>query len=168
VEVGAIAWKMWDQRTRRPAKNPWKTTLFRVATPNEVLARAEGRVSDVAEVLVVFRARSGGGTGKHDDLLSNVPWDTPLAVFARVFKARHRAEGCLQRARGGGAGGLPGAHLTGVATWFLTGEARRGKNPKPALTVARLRGLAAGALERRRGRAGRVHEAHHEPALTPD
>ena len=51
-----------------------------------VQARTEGRVSDVAEVLVVFRERQGDGTWKHDYLLSNAPLATPLAEFARVFK----------------------------------------------------------------------------------
>ena len=65
-----------------------------------VQARTEGRVSDVAEVLVVFRERQADGSWKHDYLLSNAALDTPLAEFARVFKAEHRIEECLQRAKG--------------------------------------------------------------------
>src|SRR5438270_5470975 len=62
-----------------------------------VQARSAGRVSEVAEVLVVFREQQGDGTWKHDYLLSNAALDTPLAEFARVFKAEHRVEECLQR-----------------------------------------------------------------------
>jgi hypothetical protein len=101
-------------------------------------ARMEGRVSDVAELLVVFREQQGDGTWKHDYLLSNAPLGTPLAEFARVFKAQHRIEECLKRAKG--EAGLAdyqvrtweGWHhhqtLSMLATWFLTQETRRGKN----------------------------------------
>ncbi len=65
-----------------------------------VQARTESRASDVAEVLVVFRERQGDGTWKHDYLPSNAPLTTPLAEYARVFKAEHRVEECLQRAKG--------------------------------------------------------------------
>ena len=63
---------------------------------------------------------------------------TPVAEFARVFKAEHRIEECLQRAKG--EAGLAdyqvrtweGWHhhqtLSLIATWFLTQETRRGKN----------------------------------------
>src|SRR6202043_3937760 len=60
-----------------------------------VQARTEGRASDAAEVLVVFRERQGDGTWKHDYLLSNASLTTPLAEYARVFKAEHRIEECL-------------------------------------------------------------------------
>jgi SRSO17 transposase len=103
-----------------------------------VQARTEGRVSDVAEWLVVFREQQGDGSCKHDYLLSCAPLTTPVAEFARVFKAEHKIEECLQRAKG--EAGLAdyqvrtweGWHhhqaLSLVATWFLTQEARRGKN----------------------------------------
>jgi SRSO17 transposase len=102
-------------------------------------ARTEGRVSDVAERLVVFRERQGDGTWKHDYLLSDAAPGTPVAELARVFKAQHRIEECLQRAKG--EAGLAdyqvrtweGWHhhqtLSLLATWFLTQETRRGKNP---------------------------------------
>ena len=106
-----------------------------------VQARTEGRPSDVAEVLVVFRERQGDGAWKHDYLLSNAPLATPLADYARVFKAEHRIEDCLKRAKS--AAGLAdyqvrtweGWHhhqtLALLATWFLTRETGRGKNPDP-------------------------------------
>jgi len=102
-----------------------------------VQARHGGRVADVAEVLVVVRERQADGTWKHDYLLSNAPVATPLAEFARVFKAEHRVEEGLQRAKSeAGLGDYQvrtwaGWHhhqaLALVATWFLTQEARRGK-----------------------------------------
>jgi hypothetical protein len=65
-----------------------------------VQARCDGRVGDVAEILVVFREQQGDGSFKHDYLLSNAELGTPVAEFARVFKAQHRVEECLQRAKG--------------------------------------------------------------------
>ncbi len=126
----------------------WQTVEVRDAEQGPVVvqvawtlvqARTEGRVSDVAERLVVFRERQGDGSWKHDYLLSNAVLDTPVTEFARVFKAQHRIEECLQRAKG--EAGLAdyqvrtweGWHhhqtLSLVATWFLTQETRRGKNP---------------------------------------
>jgi SRSO17 transposase len=108
-----------------------------------VQARTAGRVSDAAELLVVFRERQADGTWKHDYLLSNAALSTPVAEFARVFKAQHRIEECLQRAKG--EAGLAdyqvrtweGWHhhqtLSLLATWFLTQETRRGKNPDACL-----------------------------------
>jgi SRSO17 transposase len=106
-----------------------------------VQARAENRASSSAEMLVVFRERQPDGSWKHDYLLSNAPAGTPVAEFARVFKAHHRVEDCLQRAKG--ESGLAdyqvrtwqGWHhhqaLSLVAAWFLTQEARRGKKADP-------------------------------------
>lgn len=118
-----------------------------------VQARTEGQPSAVAEWLVVFRERQNGGSWKHDYLLSNGALDTPLAEFARVFKAQHRIEECLRRAKS--EAGLAdyqvrtweGWHhhqtLSLLATWFLTQETRRGKK-----SHARVDG-AAGASDDR-------------------
>jgi SRSO17 transposase len=99
-------------------------------------------VSDVAEVLVVFREQQAEGTWKHDYLLSNAVLDLSLTEFARVFKAEHRVEECLQRAKGEAGladyevrtwrGWYHHQALALVATWFLTVEARRGKKWTPA------------------------------------
>ncbi len=61
-----------------------------------------------------------------------------LGEFARVYKAEHRVEECLKRAKSeAGLGGYQvrtweGWHhhqaLSLLATWFLSEEARRGKN----------------------------------------
>jgi SRSO17 transposase len=103
-----------------------------------VQARGEGRVSDAVEWLVVFREQQGDGGWKRDYLLSNAAVTTPAEEFARVFKAQHRIEECLKRAKS--EAGLAdyqvrtweGWHhhqtLSLIATWFLSEETRRGKN----------------------------------------
>src|SRR5207237_6184820 len=88
--------------------------------------------------LVVFRERQGDGSWKHDYLLSNAPLTTPLVEFGRVFKAQHRIEECLKRAKSEAgladyqvrtwAGWHHHQTLALLATWFLTKETRRGKN----------------------------------------
>ncbi len=111
-----------------------------------VQTRTEGRPSEAAEVLVVFRERQGDGSYKHDYLLSNALVGTPVAELARVFKAQHRIEECLKRAKG--EAGLAdyqvrtweGWHhhqtLSLLATWFLTQETRRGKKVDAGLDGA--------------------------------
>jgi SRSO17 transposase len=144
-----------------------------------VQARTEGCVSDVAEILVVFRERQAGGSWKHDYLLSNGPLTTPLEDFARVFKAQHRVEECLQRAKGEAGladyevrtwrGWYHHQALALVATWFLTMEARRGKKMDAGVDGA------AGARVDRGGVAAAlgdgpfgVHASHREPAFASD
>ena len=144
-----------------------------------VQARTEGRVSDVAEVLVVFRERQGDGAWKHDYLLSNASLTTPLAEYARVFKAEHRVEECLQRAKG--EAGLAddevrtwrGWHhhqaLALVATWFLTTEARRGKKMDAGLDGAAVAEADCGGVGPTAGyETFGVHASHREPAFTAD
>jgi SRSO17 transposase len=143
-----------------------------------VQARTEGRASDVAEVLVVFREQQGDGTWKHDYLVSNALVGTPLAEFARVFKAQHRIEECLQRAKGeAGLGDYEVRTWRGwyhhqvlalTATWFLTEETRRGKKMDPSVDrapVAETDGRGLGATVG--GRPCGVPAAHGEPAFTP-
>ncbi len=129
------AWQTVDVRDGE--KGPVVTQVVR----RLVQARTEGKPSEIAEFLVVFRERQGDGTWKHDYLLSCAPLATPLGEFARVFKAQHRIEETLKRAKG--EAGLAdyqvrtweGWHhhqaLSLLATWFLTQETRRGKNPDP-------------------------------------
>jgi SRSO17 transposase len=125
-----------------------------------VQARTEGAPSEVAELLLAFREQQGDGTWKHDYLLSNGELVTPLAEFARVFKAEHRIEESLQRAKG--QAGLAdyqvrtweGWHhhqtLSLLAAWFLTQETGRGKNPDaradPATNAGADRWSAASAV----------------------
>ncbi len=78
------------------AEAVWQTIAVRVGEKGPVQvqavwtlvqARTAGRASAVAEVLGVFRERQGDGAWKHDYLLSNASLTTPLAEYARVFKA---------------------------------------------------------------------------------
>lgn len=119
-----------------------------------VQARTEGKPADVVESLVVFRERQADGSWKHDYLLSNAVLENSLLEFARAFKAHHRIEECLKRAKG--EAGLAdyqvrtweGWHhhqtLALLATWFLTRETRRGKK-----VDTRPDGAATGRPDRR-------------------
>ena len=166
----------WQAVEVRPGeKGPVAVQVVRTL----VQARTEGRASDVTELLVVFRERQGDGTWKHDYLLSNGPLTTPLPEFARVFKAQHRVEECLQRAKGEAGladyevrtwrGWYHHQALALTATWFLTVEARRGKKMDAgadgvAVTGADRRGVTAAVGH---GALG-VPQTHGEPAFMPN
>jgi len=141
-----------------------------------VQAHTEGRVSDVAELLVVFRERQGDGTWKHDYLLSNAALGTAVTEFARVFKAQHRIEECLQRAKGEAgladyqvrtwAGWHHHQTLALLATWFLTQETRRGKNPDAGADGPTSRGDDRRLAERVTGvAAAGAASPHDEPSF---
>jgi SRSO17 transposase len=149
----ALAEEAWQTVEVRDGE---KGPLVVQAVRGLVQARTEGRPSDVAEVLVVFRERQEDGTWKHDYLLSNGPLTTPPTEYARVFKAEHRIEDCLKRAQG--EAGLAdyqvrtweGWHhqtLALLATWFLTQETRRGKKADPGADGAPGRGTAGPVAE---------------------
>jgi SRSO17 transposase len=124
-----------------------------------VQARGEGKASDVAESLLVFREEQGDGSFKHDYLLSNEIAPNPPSEMAWVYKAEHRIEECIKQAKS--EAGLAdyqvrtweGWHhhvcLSLLASWFLTEEARRGKNTDAGFD----RAPGAGA-DRGRDRAG--------------
>src|SRR5262245_10525215 len=106
-----------------------------------VQAKNEGKGSDVAESLLVFREQQSDGSWKHDYLLSNeIASDTPVEM-AWVYKAGHRIEESIKQGKSeAGLGDYQvrtweGWHhhvcLSLLASWFLTEEARRGKNPDP-------------------------------------
>ncbi len=127
--------RAWTPVEIRPGE---KGPLRVEALKRRVSAKTDRRRAGPEEVLVVFRAQQPDGTCKHDYALSWASAETPLPEFARVFQAEHRIEQCLQRAKG--EAGLShyqvrtwrGWHhhqtLSLLATWFLTQEARRGKN----------------------------------------
>ena len=92
----ALSEEVWQTIDVRDGE---KGPLVVQAVRKLVQARTEGQPSDVTEFLVVFRERQADGTWKHDYLLSCAPLTTPLAEFARVFKAEHRIEECLKRAK---------------------------------------------------------------------
>jgi SRSO17 transposase len=155
-----------------------KGPLVTQAVRRLVQARTEGKASDVAEFLVVFRERQEDGTWKHDYLLSSAPLATPLREFARVFKAQHRIEESLKRAKG--EAGLAdyqvrtweGWHhhqtLSLIATWFLTQETRRGKNPDTGIDGSTSAGLDRWGAEPLPGLSSRgVHPPQYQPTIAP-
>ena len=107
------------------------------AVKTRVQAKTDRRRNGPEETLVILREMQDDGTMKHDYYLSNASAETPLAEFARVAKAEHRIEECLERAKG--EAGLAqyqvrnwnGWHrhqtLSLLAAWFLTQEDLRGK-----------------------------------------
>jgi SRSO17 transposase len=125
------AWTTID--VRDGAKGP----LVVQAVKTRVQAKSDRRRKGPEEVLVVVREQQSDGTTKHDYHLSNAAPETTLVEFARVIKAEHRIEECLERAKG--EAGLAqyqvrnwiGWHrhqtLSLLAAWFLTQEDMRGK-----------------------------------------
>jgi SRSO17 transposase len=107
------------------------------AVKTRVRAKTDRRRVGPEEVLVILREVQGDGTMKHDYYLSNALFETALGEFARVAKAEHRIEECLERAKSDA--GLAqyqvrnwiGWHhhqtLSFLAVWFLTQENRWGK-----------------------------------------
>ena len=129
------AWTTID--VRDAARGP----LLVQAVSTRVQAKTDRRRNGPEEILVVLREMQDDETVKHDYYLSNASAETPLAEFARVAKAEHRIEECLERAKG--EAGLAqyqvrnwnGWHhhqtLSLLAAWFLTKEDLRGKKIHP-------------------------------------
>jgi SRSO17 transposase len=154
------------------AKGPLIVQVAR--TP--VQARTEGKVSDVAETLVVIRERQRDGRWKHDYLLSQAVVGVSLQEFARVFQAEHRIEECLKHCKK--EAGLSdyqvrtwkGWHhhqaLALVATWFLKKETRRGKKADTGVD-----GFAGTSVDRRsaqpaaQGPSTGTEEPYREPSF---
>ncbi len=99
-------------------------------------ARRGGRPAP-PETLVVIRWRDETGAAKVDYYLSNSPYNTPLAEFARVSKLHSRIEQCIKRSKS--EAGLAQYQVRSwngwhhhvapslIATWFLVQETRSGK-----------------------------------------
>lgn len=129
----ASAWTEIDVRDGE--KGPLVVEIVKCS----VAARDSKRQAEHSEVLAVIRYhdRDHARVIKTDYYLSNAPVETPLAEFARVAKAEHRIEECIQRSKS--EAGLAdyevrnwnGWHhhqtLSLIATWFLLLETRRGK-----------------------------------------
>jgi SRSO17 transposase len=125
--------------TRIDVRDGAKGPLIVEIVKRRVVGRNHRRQQGHEEVLVVirYRDRDDQRVVKTDYYLSNASADTELAEFARVAKAEHRIEECLQR--GKSEAGLAdyevrtwkGWHhhqtLSLIATWFLVTETRRGK-----------------------------------------
>jgi SRSO17 transposase len=145
-------WQRVDQWVASLPKQAWTTVDVRDGSKGplvieiverSVLGRNHRRQEGHPEVLVVirYRDRDKKRVVKTDYYLSNASPQTELAEFARVAKAEHRIEECLQRAKS--EAGLAdyevrnwkGWHhhqtLSLLATWFLVTEARRGKKMDP-------------------------------------
>jgi len=158
------------------AEDAWETVEVRDGEKGPMLtqvawtlvqAKTEGKVSDVAESLLVFREQQGDGSFKHDYLLSNEIAANPPVEMARAYKAEHRIEESIKQAKG--EAGLAdyqvrtweGWHhhvcLSLLATWFLTEEARRGKNAD-----ARPDGARAACADRGAARPG-PESQHADP-----
>jgi hypothetical protein len=113
-----------------------------------VVARTPQRQEGHAEILVVsrYRERESQKVVQVDFYLSNALPETPLAAFARVAKAEHRLEECLQRSKSeAGLADYEVRHWTGwhhhqtlsfIATGFLVTETHRGKKMDPCDAIA--------------------------------
>jgi hypothetical protein len=131
------AWHRIDVREGR------KGPLVVEAVKRRVVSRTHRRQQGDQETLVVirYRDRDQAQVGKVDDALSNAALETPLGACARVAKAEHRLEECLQRSKS--AAGLADYEvrnwtgwqqhhtLSFLATWFLVRATERGKQLDP-------------------------------------
>jgi SRSO17 transposase len=130
---GDDAWRRID--VRDGAKGPLVVDVVK----RRVLSRTHRRQQGHEEMLVVirYRDRDNQQVVKVDFYLSNAAPETPLWQFARVAKAEHRIEECLQRSKSeAGLADYEVRHWTGwhhhqtlslLATWFLVTETLRGK-----------------------------------------
>ena len=140
--LSADAWTTID--VRDGAKGPLVVDLVK----RRVVARTPKRQEGHAEMLVVsrYRERDSQKVVKVDFYLSNAVPETPLVAFARVAKAEHRIEECLQRSKSeAGLADYEVRNWTGwhhhqtlslIATWFLVTETRRGKKMDPCDDLA--------------------------------
>jgi hypothetical protein len=131
--VDASAWQRME--VRDGAKGP---LVVEIVT-RRVVSRNHRRQQGDEELLAVirYRDRDQDTVVKVDYYLSNADPETPLWELARVAKAEHRIEECLQRSKS--EAGLadyevrnwPGWQhhqtLSLLATWFLVRETERGK-----------------------------------------
>jgi hypothetical protein len=137
ASLPASAW------TRIEVRDGEKGPLVVEVTTCRVQAKADGKRVGPEELFVVIRVMEESGAVKHDYYLSNASPDTPPLELARVAKAEHRIEECLQR--GKSECGLAdyevrswgGWHhhqtLSLLAAWFLNCELRVGKKIGPGL-----------------------------------
>ena len=131
----ATAW------TRLDVRDGEKGPLVTEALQCRVTARL-GQSAGPEERLFVTRELQSDGSYKHDYYLAHTgAADVSLMELARVAKAEHRIEECIQRGKSeAGLGDYQVRNWVGwhhhltlslVAAWFLVGETRRGKNPHP-------------------------------------
>ncbi len=107
-----------------------------------VLAKADGKRVGPEELFVIARSCDEAGAIKHDYYLSNAVVDTPRHELARVSKAEHRIEECLQRGKSevgmadyevrSWGGWYHHQALSLIAAWYLNCELRSGKKNGPS------------------------------------
>ena len=129
--------------TRLDVRDGAKGPLIVESLKRRVAARTDKHQQAPDEVLVVIRYkdRDDQHMVKTDYYFSNASAATPLLEFARVTKAEHRIEECLQRCKSeAGLGDYEVRNWVGwqhhqtlslIATWFLLSETRRGKKMDP-------------------------------------
>ena len=134
---GDQAWQRID--VRDGSKGP----LVVEAVKRRVVSRTHRRQQGDEETLVVIRSRDRDQheVVKVDYYLSNAAPETPLWECARVAKAEHRIEECIQRSKSEtGLADYEVRNWTGwqhhqtlslLATWFLVRETTRGKKMDP-------------------------------------
>ena len=135
--LGEESWQRID--VRDGSKGP----LVVEAVKRRVVSRTHRRQPGAEETLVVIRSRDRDQQEvvKVDYYLSNAVPETPLGEFARVAKADHRIEECLQRSKSeAGLADYEVRHWRGwqhhqtlslLATWFLGRETARGQKMDP-------------------------------------
>ncbi len=135
--LSEASWQRID--VRDGSKGP----LVVEAVKRRVVSRTHRRQQGEEETLVVIRSRDRDQQEvvKVDYYLSNAVPETPLGEFARVAKAEHRIEECLQRSKSeAGLADYEVRHWRGwqhhqtlslLATWFLVRETARGKKMDP-------------------------------------
>ena len=135
--LGEEAWQRME--VRDGSKGP----LVVEAVKRRVVSRTHRRQQGDEEMVVVIRSRDRDQDHvvKVDYSLSNAVPATPLWELARVAKAEHRIEECLQRSKSeAGLADYEGRNWTGwqhhqtlsfLATWFLERETQRGKKMDP-------------------------------------
>jgi SRSO17 transposase len=131
--LGTEAWRRVD--VRDGAKGPLVVEVVK----RRVVSRTHRRQQGDEELLAVIRSRDRDQEQvvKVDYYLSNAVPQTQLAELARVAKAEHRIEECIQRSKSeAGLADYEVRHWTGwqhhqtlsfLATWFLVQETERGK-----------------------------------------
>ena len=167
------AWKTVD--VRDGARGP----LVVQGVKTRVQAKTDRRRNGPEETLVVLREEQGDGTMKHDYYLSNALPETALIEFARVAKAEHRIEECLERAKSdAGLAQYQVRNWTGwhhhqtlslLAAWFLTQEDRRGKKIHPGADGADgSHDPCRAVMSRSRLRLSRLHPPQQHPPSTAE